>query len=182
MSAAFANHATAAHAAAGGRRHIAITWKGFQMPKSDNTERQRVLAGLVIPREYELMGVVIPDATPCSNNCVEAYSVVRKGEAKPSAWINCVTGVYGDKGDTRGEPQQYSLFDFAVAHGGFTDFKAAYRHFAQKAGVELPARRKSKAPADQLEFEEWTAGNSRLIELWVRETQGRHHAPCDLGG
>lgn len=141
-------------------------------PPDYDGENARILAGLDVMAEYQALGVVFAADAPRSSGKIECHAVGRD-DARPSAYVDTVSGFYGDSG---GSHESLSLWDFAAKHasGRFADWQAARRYFAEKAGVTLAAaeptaKRKRKAkenPADVLDFEDWTPGNERLAAIW----------------
>jgi hypothetical protein len=135
--------------------------------KQKDDLRQQVIDSLDIEQAYREMGLVLVGDKPRPNGKMEAYSMARPDERKPSAFIDVNTGLYGDKGP--GGESSLSLFDFAVKYGGFHDFKAAFEHFANVAGVETKRHRKKRTedPDEKLEFEEWNVGNDIRARVWT---------------
>ncbi len=141
---------------------------------SDLTElRDQIIASLDIPYEYSQMGLRLASDKPRSSGKMEAYSMTRD-ERKPSAWIDANTGMYGDSGP--GGESGLSIFDFAIKYGGRVDFKSAFAHFAEKAGVDIKKKKRKlreEKPEDKLEFQEWDDGNDILATMWcVKHKQG----------
>ncbi len=138
-----------------------------------NELRDQIIASLDIPYEYSQMGLRLASDKPRSSGKMEAYSMTRD-ERKPSAWIDANTGMYGDSGP--GGESGLSIFDFAIKYGGHVDFKSAFAHFAEKAGVDIKKKkrkRREEKPEDKLEFQEWDDGNDILATMWcVKHKQG----------
>lgn len=122
---------------------------------------KEVLLSLDVKAEYSAMGVVFASERERSSGMIECYARGRD-ERKPSAAVNVNTGRYIDSASG----ENLSLWDFAAKYGGYSDWRAARQHFADKAGVSLGARKNDDSPLDQIEFLDWSAGNERLAEIW----------------
>lgn len=145
-------------------------------------ENERILAGLDIVAEYEALGVSFPSKRVRQNGIIECFAAGRD-ETRPSAGVNVTTGRYFDMG---GSGESHSLWDFAAAYGNgrFTDWRAARKHYADKAGVQIgpttPAgRNRGKASGgaggtggdeklDSIRWLDWTPGFERLATMWGR--------------
>ena len=131
--------------------------KKFDMAAAE----QDILTRLDIQAEYSAMGVAFASDRPRSSGMIECFARSRD-EKKPSAAVNTNTGRYIDSASG----ENLSLWDFAARYGGFSDWRAARQHFADKAGVKLRGGKAEESPLDQLEFIDWTEGNERLAALW----------------
>ncbi len=127
---------------------------------------REIIAGLDIMAEYAAMGVQFASEHPRSSGMIECFARGRD-ESRPSAAVNCNTGKYIDKG---GNNESLSMWDFGAKYGGFPDWKAARRHFAEKAGVKLGRQSKDKTenPAEQIDFLDWTDGYWRIVSRWCQ--------------
>lgn len=127
-----------------------------------------IISKLDVIAEYTAMGVQFTAGGPRASGITECFSRERD-ESKPSAFVSVVTGKYCDKGDSSGG-KAVSLWDFAVKHGGFPDWKVARRHFAEKAGVKVgnQTRKTTDNPIDQIDFLDWTDGYWRIVNRWCQ--------------
>ncbi len=106
-----------------------------------------ILEAIDVPAVYREMGLEFKDKASAKgwltvvNNLSAAVCI--EGEAK---------GRYRDLG---GAGESMSLFDYAVAHGGYGDWREARKAFAALAGVKLPKGSEPKRPIDYLDFQPW---------------------------
>ncbi len=128
---------------------------------SDET-RYAVIGALDIMAEYRALGLRFASDRPRASGKIEAYAHGRE-DNRPSAWVDCNTGQYGDSG---GDKKTLSLFDFAIKAGRFQDFKTAFHHYANKAGVQLTSKPKTDSPEIALEFREWDDGYDTMLAIW----------------
>ena len=103
---------------------------------------KQILAALDIRAEYAALGVRVNGQVPSADGWLPCHAIGRE-DRNPSAAINLQTGRYRDHG---GEGDSLSLFDFAAKHGGFSDWRSARDHFAEKAGKKAttPAKRSKR--------------------------------------
>lgn len=134
---------------------MAINW---------NTINEAILAKLDVRAEYQALGVKF---TGAGAEWLECHAVGRD-DATPSAAVHVHTGRYKDHG---GEGISLSLWDFAAQYGGFSDFKEARKHYAEKAGVQLPKGRPPARPEDKFTWDAagWNAGNRALLDRWCEQ-------------
>jgi hypothetical protein len=100
--------------------------------------KARIVAGLNVEAEYAALGVEFTRPAAGAKGWRECRAVGRAGNPDdvPSAAVNVATGVYKDSGDGG---VVLGFFDFALRFGGFGRWIDAVRHYAEKAGVEMPA-------------------------------------------
>jgi len=121
-----------------------------------------IISRLDVLAEYKNMGVRFASDKPRSSGMIECYAVGRD-ERKPSSYINCNSGRYGDSATN----EHMSIFDFAAKYGGHgPTWQDARKFFAAKAGIKLGNHKPPENPADLIEFVPWTPGEERLVERW----------------
>ena len=103
--------------------------------KSPREVTASIIAGIDVLAEYRALGVEIV-GEPRSSGMVSCRAFGRE-DRRPSAWVNCKSGFYGDAGGKETAASTCSLFDFAAKVGKFADWKEARKFYAQKAGIEL---------------------------------------------
>jgi len=119
---------------------------------------KEIIERLDLAAEFEAMGVQIAGRTPGPDGWISCHAVGRE-DRSPSAGINIQTGQYKDHG---GDGECMSFWEFAARHGGHGDWRAARKHFADKAGVEMPTATKA-GPSEQLTIKPW---NAAVVSLW----------------
>jgi len=124
----------------------------------DETNRE-ILAALDVLAEYRGLGVDITGTQPNAGGWVACRAVGREDRV-PSAAVNIRSGYYTDLG---GNGRTLSLWDFAAAHGSYTDWREARRSFAAKAGVILGRGRPTKDPSSEIVLQPWV---DSLAALW----------------
>ena len=146
--------------------------------QSSRNINHEIVSRLDLLAVYRELGVEIC-GEPRASGMVSCRAVGRD-DRRPSAWVNCVSGYYGDSGAVGVAAGTMSLFDFAVQHGGGrygNDWREARKIFADRAGVAIaePAAdangKKRKADSDRwrdrLEFQDWAApGATAVAQRW----------------
>lgn len=101
------------------------------------TIKAEIAAKLDLEAEYASLGVDFTDATKGGNSkgVRQCHAVGRKDDV-PSAFVNTRTGVYHDSG---GEGATLGFFDFALKYGSHGRWIDCLKHYAEKAGVEIPS-------------------------------------------
>jgi hypothetical protein len=121
-----------------------------------------IASRLDIRAEYETLGIEIVSDSPGHGGWLSCRAHDRE-DRNPSAGVNVGDGpARGRYKEFTGDGRNLSLFDAAVAFGKFTDWRAARKHFADKAGVTLTSGR-LKTPDAQLVWHEWDAG---IVQRW----------------
>ena len=119
------------------------------MPPQQDWEsaRRQILERLDISAEYTALGVRAAGSAS-SSGWVPVHAIDREDKT-PSAAINI------GEGESRGRYRDFggccaslSIFDFAVTYGGLGDYREAVKHYAKKAGVELPKSREDRKLED----------------------------------
>lgn len=128
--------------------------------KSADDRAAEIIARLDVRAEYAALGVQGLGAAPSAAGWIECLAYGRN-DTSPSAGINVQTGRYKDHSAGQQE-SNLSLWDFAARTGRFTDWKAAQRHYAEKAGVQVGGGG-STDPAKHLTWLPWDAG---VVGLW----------------
>lgn len=137
-----------------------------------------ILRALDIAAEYRALGVELVGSAGDGKEWVSCWAYGRPHGDSPSAEVNVKTGRYKDFG---GDGVNMSFWDFAASTGLFADWRTARDHFAAKAGVETPKKKKTKRPDKDLNWLPW---NEVLVGLWclrkppitpesIRENGGR---------
>lgn len=113
--------------------------------------KAQVISALDIVSEYAELGVTFPaNAKENSKGWIACHAYGRE-DKRPSAAINTNTGVYKDQG---GDGLCLSLWDFAAHIGAFTDWRAAFGHYAKKAGLakRMPKKFDGLNPSEKLDW------------------------------
>jgi hypothetical protein len=113
--------------------------------------KSAVIAGLDIIQEYKQLGVkFVEGAEPRSSGWLPCHAVDRE-DRSPSAAVKIDTGHYRDLG---GDNDSLSLWDFAVKHGPYADWKEAFQHYAKTSKVSKKKFPKSweNQPAEKVEI------------------------------
>jgi hypothetical protein len=134
------------------------------MSKSKLDYRQinaEILSALDVVSEFKSFGVQVVGTQPNGVGWLSCRAFGRE-DKNPSAAINVKSGYYIDLGAEGGS---MSLWDFAAQHGSHEDWKAARKHYAEKAGVDLGRTRSSKNPNDSITNRNT---NPVLLGLWAR--------------
>lgn len=134
-----------------------------------------IISRLDIVSEYRALGVEVV-GTVRASGMVSCRAVGRE-DRKPSAWINTVSGYWGDSGGKDAAACSMSLWDFAVKSGKFSTWQDARKAYAEKVGVSLKGERKGdKDEKDwriKLDFQTWdTPGNLVLAQGWCIRKPG----------
>jgi len=129
---------------------------------------QQILDLLDLRNEYAALGVDITGASPNGKGWV-ACRAVGRDDRNPSAGVN-LSGEHPTKGRYNDfvENNNLSFFEAAAEFGSHADWQAARRHYAEKAGVELPEGRQ-KEPDAQLH---WRDYNASLVRLYCTKKPG----------
>lgn len=143
-----------------------------------------LLSKLDIAVEYELLGLKLSASRARPTGWLPCHAMGRDDNS-PSAEINVgegpARGRYRDFGG--GDGQTLSLWEFAARFGGPSfgnDWRTARRHFATKAGVDLPKGKEDDVPADAFEFYPLTPG---ALLTWCAKKPGiTAKAVLDCGG
>lgn len=140
------------------------------------------LAETDIEAEYAAFGFEITGSKPRATGWLPCRAKNRE-DRNPSAEINVgdgpARGRYRDFGS--GDGQSISLWEAGARFGSFGgDWRNARKHFATKAGIELPKGKEDERPADDFEFYDLTAGAALV---WCRKKPGIiPQAILDCGG
>lgn len=123
-------------------------------------------------REYKALGAKLVSDTPRANGAIECYSLFRE-EATPSAYINTITGKYGDSG---AKGKQIHIWQVAADLERFASWelarenyanlygetfirgkagRAARKKLAGNVGVAAAVAVEPKAPAPRKPLESW---------------------------
>jgi len=112
------------------------------MSKTDWKEtNSKIINQLDIKAECEHLGVQFAKDEPGEGGWLSCYAVDRE-DKRPSAGVNVNSGWYTDHGNSDND---CSFFDLAARLSGFTDWRDAQKHYAEKVNVELPNSRKKSA-------------------------------------
>lgn len=133
-------------------------------PQEINTE---ILSKLDVLAEYRALGVRTSGQVRQSG-MISCYAWGRD-DARPSAYINVRTGIYGDSGGDNTGHGTCSLWDFAVKVGKYPDWKEARKAYAAKVGVAIGKERKPAGTdwREKLELQPWsTPGNDVFVKVW----------------
>jgi hypothetical protein len=145
---------------------------------------QAVLAALDIAAEYKSMGVVFTKDTPTSKGWLPCHALDRKDNTASAAVFVGSGSARGRWRDLGGEGLSCSMWEFAARFGGFRDWKEARKHYAKRAGIQLPGGAEPKRPIDQVELLD-TPARDIVLANWaelkggfdlqtVREVGGRY--------
>ena len=130
------------------------------MARKQDQKTREIVQRLDIVAEYRELGVAVVDDDPDGEGWIPCHAYGRDDD-NPSAAICISDGVYKDHG---GDGANLSLWDFAAEKAGkFKDWRAAKEHYAEKAGVSLPKRKKDASFDEHLKPMEWSAD---LVWLW----------------
>jgi hypothetical protein len=139
------------------------------------------LAKLDIASEYRTLGVTFTRDTPTDKGWLACHAVDRK-DGTASAAVNVGIGpARGRYRDMGGEGLSLNLWEFAAKFGRFPDWRAARKHFAERAGVELPKTGDPKRPDDAVEFQHTPASTS-ILKGWAEDKGSTLAAVRDNGG
>jgi hypothetical protein len=136
-----------------------------------------ILGRLDVAHEFEQLGVrLAPGAKPRASGMLSCFAYGRE-DNRPSAWINCRSGYFGDSGGADSAAYSCSLWDFAVKVGRFPDWKSARKSFADKVGVKIGREKKDEGKVtdwrEKLDFQTWdTPGNLVLAQGWCIRKPG----------
>lgn len=127
---------------------------------------QRILAQLDIAAEYRALGVMFTRDTPTGKGWLACHAMGRKDDTA-SAAVNVGTGtVRGRYRDMGGEGLSLNLWECAARFGKWPDWRAARKHYAERAGVDLPVGGEPKRPEDQVHFID-TPADTVILEGWA---------------
>lgn len=148
-----------------------------------------IVSRLDLLGEYQTLGLVLTGSYSGGGEKAECFAISRD-EQNPSAFVSVSTGRYVDMGPGG---ENLSLWDFAARYGNgqFSDWKAAKRFYADKAGLPFPASQggsgkggKSKNKngkgnsksstekiKDVLSFRSWSRETEMLAWQWCRDTK-----------
>ncbi len=148
--------------------------------------KARIVAGLDVAAEYAALGVEFVGAAKPSG-WRECRAVGRSGnpDEVPSAAVNVATGVYKDSGDGGAV---MGLLDFALRHGDFGRWVDVLRHYAAKAGVDLPSLKvKGGGRIEEAHYDYRDAAGAVRYRVWrYRLPNGKktfsQHPPDGRGG
>lgn len=131
-----------------------------------------LIAKIDFVREYKALGARLVSDTPRPNGAIECFSLFRE-EATPSAYINTITGKYGDSGskgkqiniwEVAFQLERFASWELArenyANHYGETflrgkEGKKARRKLAGKEGVPSGGAAAPKSPATRKPFDNW---------------------------
>lgn len=132
---------------------------------------QQVLDSLDVAAEYAALGVVFARDHVSGKGWRACHAVDRK-DATASAAVNVGDGpARGRYRDLGGVGLTLNLWEFAARFGKFTDWRAARKHYAEKAGVKMPAGCEPKRPDDGVEFLE-NAASDLILAGWAEAKGG----------
>lgn len=89
-----------------------------------------LIAKIDFVREYKLLGARLVSDTPRPNGAIECFSLFRE-EATPSAYINTITGKYGDSG---AKGKQIHIWQVAFDLDRFASWELARENYANQYG------------------------------------------------
>lgn len=98
-----------------------------------------ILSKTNIISECESLGIEFTDSTflgPGESGKMTCWAFDRPHGNSPSAFVNADTGHYHDSG---GVGQNLTFWELAAALKPHSDWRAARKHYADRAGVKLPA-------------------------------------------
>jgi hypothetical protein len=146
-----------------------------------DVERQ-ILNGFDVVEAYRQMGVKIPPGHTTAKGWREVHAIDRL-DGDPSAAIGADWPVKGRYRDMGGDGLSLNLWEFGRRFGGFPTWQEARKHFANQAGVKLPAGAEPRRPDDQIEFLPSEPNNGLMISLWCEAKGGfTPEAVLDNGG
>ncbi len=146
--------------------------------------RRAILARLDIPAEYKALGVRFSNVPPNAKGILPCHAMGRE-DATPSAMINTKTGIYHDSG---GSGETLNFWDFALRFGGHGRWIDAIKHYAVKAGVDMPTPKYSSGGRIREAVYDYrdASGVLRDSVLRYRQPNGKktfsQHPPDGKGG
>ena len=111
-----------------------VDLKGARTPQVDwAVIRQSILDNLDIAEEFRRLGVEFTITHPNEKGWRECRAIDRE-DRHPSAGVNVKTGFYKSFGEGS---ETLNLFDFAMRYGHTGSFEDTFRHYANRAGIDL---------------------------------------------
>ena len=130
-----------------------------------------ILSKLDIASVYRDLGVVFTRDTPTNKGWLACHAMGRADDTASAAVNVGDCGMRGRYRDMGGEGLSLNLWEFAALFGKFPDWRAARRHYADKAGQSMPAGGEPKRPDDQVEFIN-NAASDTILQGWVEVKDG----------
>lgn len=126
-----------------------------------------VLESIDVRAEFERLGVRFTKDEPNAGGWIQCRAMGRE-DRNPSAAVNVKTATYHD----RKTNESLGIFDFAASVGAYTDWKAAFSHYAKEAKLHrrLPKKWDDLNPRDRFEsLPNWTP---LQVRRWLSKYPG----------